>query len=219
MPTNTLDVLAVVVQASAPLLTAGLAFLAWRTTRNSAHHQNDKVVLDALQSAIESAVDDAEYRKFLVDLRKEKLASLAFGIPVRPGDLGRLMKYYDQGFASTRDIHLAWDHRTASGQPLSFQLGRWERVSFYCSLLGGFFCALASALSTFLVATLAGPGAWKFSFYAGGYALLSMVTFYLFLRGQQVANGLGIRERRLSEQQRALLADRAPGESTTATDT
>ena len=158
--------------------------------------QNSKAVLDVLDAAIAGADEDAKYRKFLEDLRKERTASVVFGRPVRTSDLNRLMDYYDHGFATASEIGLAWEHRTRTELPLSFRpnwFGRWiviplMLVYILLCFLGGLF---AVALLLYLPLALA--------LQTAGYALLffalSFFTYQLF-RSDFTAFILGGRETR-----------------------
>ena len=172
-----------------------IALPAWWTSRSTQLHQNSKTTIDALQDAAVGSFEDAKYRKFLEDVRKEKLASMAFGVPVRSGDLGRLMDYYDKGFASTREIGLAWDHRSDAGTPLSFHLGRWTRFFFWAAMIYATVCALIGVGSLALLFALPAAKAWGFAPVPAVYLLLTFLTASFF-RGHLIARELHEREKK-----------------------
>ncbi len=161
--------------------------------------------MDALQAAITTATDDHKYKKFLEDIRKEKLAKLAFGCSVRSGDLGRLMDYYDQGFATTEDICLAWNHRNPGGEPLSFRLKAFETAFLAFVVLYMVACALTGMVATVVLFLLPAEAARQIAPYTLGFLFLAGLTFSAF-RSHITAALLSVRENRHRKAQHKIAA-------------
>lgn len=133
-----------------------VGLMVWWTARNTQSYQNSKAEMDILQAASDTAVGDEKYRKFVDDLRKEKLANLAFRCQIPLRELGRLMSYYDRGFATAGEIGRAWIYRNAADKPLSFRLQGVDRLAFAfamiyivaCLLFGAFLWVIALFLPT-----------------------------------------------------------------------
>lgn len=117
--------------------------MTWRTAHQTGLHKLTEAELEALLAGAESAAEDLPYREFLEGVRKEKLVSLAFGCAVPLREVGRLMSYHQQGFATTEQIRTAWLHRNKYDQPLSFALKTFDRVWMWGH---GFISRLASCL-------------------------------------------------------------------------
>lgn len=172
-----------------------VALLGWWTSRTTQRYQNSKALIDTLQAALLVATDDLQYRKFLEDVRKEKLASMAFGVDVPTGEIGRLMDYYDKGFASTGEIRLAWDHRNSHNGPLTFRLGVWGRLFLGFGMVYALTCLIAFVGSVTLLYIMPWAAAWKFVPVPVVYLLLSLSTVFYF-RGYLAAQALSEREKR-----------------------
>lgn len=156
--------------------------------------------LGRASSTLTTAPDDPGYRKFLEDLRKEKLVKLAFGCSVRPEDFGRLMAYYDQGFATTGDICSAWPHRNLSRKPLSFRFSLFENIFLVFVVVYMVACALMSVLATVVLFSLPAEAGRQIVPYALVYLGLAGFTFLMF-RGHFTAVMLRRREKRHSKAQ------------------
>ncbi|MBE7158777.1 MAG: hypothetical protein INR62_10170, partial [Rhodospirillales bacterium] len=130
----------------AALVGSVVGIAVWWTSYRTQLYQNTKLELDVLVAASDKATQDEKYRKLLEDLRKEKLASLAFGCTVRTGELGRLMSYYDLGFANAREIGIAWMHRNDSPKPLSFRLHGFDRFAFLVAVAYMIACVVVGVL-------------------------------------------------------------------------
>ena len=75
-----LDAVIRVVSPAALFIGSLVGFAGWLTSRRTQLYQNSKAELDTLLAASEKSSEDAAYKKFLDDIRKEKLASLAFAL-------------------------------------------------------------------------------------------------------------------------------------------
>ena len=93
------------------ILGVGLGWMNWRTAQRLGVHKLSETELGALVGGIDQQAHDSVYQNFLRNVQKEKLASLAFGCAVPLREVGRLMDYYQRGFATTEQIRLAWSYR------------------------------------------------------------------------------------------------------------
>ena len=192
---NHFETLAKFVTPIAALITVAIGAFTWWNSRNTQFYQNSKAELDILLAAADKVVEDKPYRKFLDDIRKEKLASLAFRRPVRPGEVGALMHYYDRGFATTGDIRAAWAHRRMDGDSLSFRLSRLDRIGVKAVGVYMLVC-LILGLFLFVATFLPSPKHphWLLLLYSAAYALFAWLSRF-------ITNGL-FTAQRLSEREK-----------------
>lgn len=115
-----------VVTKVATAIIAGLGALAgffhFLTTRRSQSYQNYKTELELLRQPTDSPNADPEFERFLVNVRKEKISFVAFGMPIPNAELDRVIAYYGKGKATTREIAKAWGYRNPKKEELSFEL-------------------------------------------------------------------------------------------------
>ena len=157
------------------ILGLGLGLMNWRTAQRLGIHKLSETELGALLSGMEREEHDQAYRGFLKNIQKEKLVSLAFGCPVPLREIGRLMAYYEQGFATAEQIRLAWPHRNAHHARLSFKLGRSEKIQLWIATIYLALCALAGIL--LFVCALLPP--WKVGNATAAGAALCFLGFSL----------------------------------------
>ena len=96
------------------------------------------------------AGEEAEpnFKRFLHNVRKEKISFVAFGMPIPNAELERVIKYYERGHATTHDIAKAWPYRNPTKKELSFELHgpfKWELFFFH---FYGFLCVVALVIVT-----------------------------------------------------------------------
>ena len=125
------------------------------TSRRSQNYQTYKTELELLGQSIVGAEGDPGFKQFLVNVRKEKLSFVAFGMPIPNSELERVMTYYGKGKATTQEIAKAWPYRNRTKTELSFELSssfKWTlwMVRFYVG-----FCLLL-ILALFVTAVVFG---------------------------------------------------------------
>ena len=103
-------------------LGALVGFFQLLTTRRSQSYQNYKTELELLRQPTDSTNADPDFERFLVNVRKEKISFVAFGMPIPNAELERVMAYYGKGKATTREIAKAWRYRNPKKKELSFEL-------------------------------------------------------------------------------------------------
>jgi hypothetical protein len=136
------------VTATVASVGALLGSLQYLTTRQSARYQNSKTEMELLSQSIAAQEAETDLKKFLIDVRKERISFLVFGIPIPNADIQRVITYYRraEGKVPTGDIAKAWQYRDPCTKPLSFQL----RGSFKRQYIGtqayAVFCILTTAL-------------------------------------------------------------------------
>ena len=123
-----------------------LGLLHFSTTRRSVGYQNLKTEIELLSQSIACHEAEPDYKRFLIDVRKEKISSLVFGIPIPNADLERVYAYYKQaeGKVTTGDIAKAWRFRDPRAEQLSFRLRGSFKAQYVIFLLFGLFCMLSA---------------------------------------------------------------------------
>jgi hypothetical protein len=103
--------------------------------------------MEILSQAIATYEGEPEYKKFLVDVHKEKISFLVFGVPIPSADLERVITYYRKasGKVTTGDIAKAWQYRDLHAEQLSFQLRGSFKMQYILAQLYAVFCALVAA--------------------------------------------------------------------------
>lgn len=147
-----------VVTATVAGFGAVLGLLHFLTTKRSLRYQNSKTEMELLSQCIATHEAEPHYKKFLIDVRKEKISFLVFGIPVPNADLERVIEYYRkaEGEVTTGDIAKAWQYRDPCTRQLSFQLRGSFKTQYILAQVYAVFCISAAAFgfvaSTFTVA-------------------------------------------------------------------
>jgi hypothetical protein len=123
-----------------------LGILHFTTTRRSVGYQNLKTEIELLTQSIAFHEAEPDYKKFLIDVRKEKISSLVFGIIIPNADLERVYAYYKkaEGKVTTGDIARAWFFRDTRAEQLSFQLRGSHKTQYIIGLLFMLFCMLSA---------------------------------------------------------------------------
>lgn len=128
-----MDIEAVAKVATA--IIAGLGALAGffqlLTTRRSQSYQNYKTELELLRQPTDPPNADPDFERFLVNVRKEKISFIAFGMPIPNAELDRVIAYYGKGKATTREITKAWRYRNPKKEELSFELTPPAKVALW----------------------------------------------------------------------------------------
>src|ERR1035437_7736176 len=123
-----------------------LGILHFTTTRRSVRFQNLKTEIELLSEGITAHEAEPDYKKFLIDVRREKISSLFFGIPIPNADLERVCEYYRkaEGKVTTGDIATAWRFRDPKAEQLSFQLHGSFKTQYVVFLGFALFCMLSA---------------------------------------------------------------------------
>lgn len=127
---------------------AVLALLHLLTTRSSHKYQNSKTEMELLSQSIAAYEAEPEYKKFLTDVRKERISFLVFGIPIPNAELERVMTYYRkaEGKVTTGDIAKAWQYRDVRTEQLSFQLRSSFKTQYILANVYLIFCIVAAGI-------------------------------------------------------------------------
>ena len=135
------------VTATVASVGALLGSLHYLTTRRSVGYQNSKTEMELLSQSIAAHEAEPDFKKFLIDVRKEKISFLVFGIPIPNADVERVITYYRkaEGKVTTGDISKAWQHRDPKAKQLSFQLCGSSKAQYIFAQVYGAFCILAAA--------------------------------------------------------------------------
>ncbi|HXI83096.1 MAG TPA: hypothetical protein VNL17_03285 [Verrucomicrobiae bacterium] len=141
------DLIIKVATAIVVVFGAVLGLFQFLTTKRSHVYQNSKVEMELLSQSIAAHEAESDYKTFLVDVRKEKITFLVFGIPIPNADLERVIAYYRkaEGRVTTGDIAKAWQYRGPSTKPLSFQLSASTRAEYILKLVYAVCCIVAAA--------------------------------------------------------------------------
>lgn len=142
-----IELIVKVVTATVGGFGAVLALLHFLTTKRSHRYQNSKTEIEVFSQSIATYDAEPGYKKFLIDVHKEKISFLVFGAPIPNADLERVITYYKkaEGKVTTGDIAKAWEYRDLRTEQLSFQLrGSFKRQYIFWQLYA-VFCVLAAA--------------------------------------------------------------------------
>ena len=133
-----------VVTATVAGFGAALGLLHFLTTKRSFRYQNSKTEIELLSQSIAAHEAEPDYKKFLIDVRKEKISFLVFGILIPNADLERVITYYRnaEGKVTTGDIAKAWQYRDPSKEKLSFQLRGSFKTQHILAQVYAVFCFL-----------------------------------------------------------------------------
>lgn len=112
------------------------------TSRRSQSYQTYKTELELLDQSIVGAEGDPDFKQFLVNVRKEKLSFVAFGMPIPNSELERVITYYGKGKATTQEIAKAWRYRNLTKTELSFELSRPFKWTLWMVRFYVVFCML-----------------------------------------------------------------------------
>jgi hypothetical protein len=125
-----------------------LGFLHYLTTRQSVRYQNSKTEMELLSQSIAAHEAEPELKKFLIDVRKERISFLVFGILIPNADIERVITYYRraEGKVTTGDIAKAWQYRDPCTKSLSFQLRGSFKKQYIGTQAYAVICILATAL-------------------------------------------------------------------------
>jgi len=136
------------VTATVASVGALLGSLHYLTTRQSVRYQNSKTEMELLSQSIAAHEAEPDLKKFLLDVRKEKISFLVFGIPIPNADIERVIAYYRkaEGKVTTGDIAKAWQYRDPCTKPLSFQLRGSFKKQYIGTQAYGVFCILATTV-------------------------------------------------------------------------
>ena len=125
---------------------AMLGLLHFSTTRRSVGYQNSKIQMELLSQSIAAHETEPDFKRFLIDVRKEKISFLVFGVPIPNADIERVITYYvkAEGKVTTGDIAAAWQYRDPSAGPLSFQLRGSFKRHYIGTNVYAVFCMIAA---------------------------------------------------------------------------
>ena len=118
------------------------------TSRRSQNYQTYKTELELLGQSIVGAEGDPGFKQFLVNVRKEKLSFVAFGMPIPNSELDRVITYYGKGKATTQEIAKAWRYRNPTKkEELSFELHGFFKFQLIMVRVYAVVCFLCAMLS------------------------------------------------------------------------
>jgi len=142
-----IELIVKVVTATVGGFGAVLALLHFLTTKRSHRYQNSKTEMELLSQGIATYEAEPEYKKFLIDVHKEKISFLVLGVPIPNADLERVITYYKkaEGKVTTGDIAKAWQYRDLRTEQLSFQLRGSFKTQYILWQIYAVFCVLAAA--------------------------------------------------------------------------
>ena len=140
------DFIVKLVTATVAAVGALLGVLHFSTTRRSVGYQNSKTEMELLSQSIAAHEAEPDFKKFLIDVRKEKISPLVFGVPIPNADLERVIAYYRKaaGKVTAGDIAKAWRYRDPRAEQISFQLHGNFKAQYILSCIFGVFCMLTA---------------------------------------------------------------------------
>jgi len=143
------------VTAGVAIVGAFLGFLHFLTTRRSAGYQNSKIEMELLSECIAANEGEPAYKQFLLDVRKERISFLVFGIVIPNADVERVVAYYKKadGKVTTREISRAWQYRDSRKNNLSFRLHGSDKAQYIFVLAFATFCLLSAAWGAIALAS------------------------------------------------------------------
>jgi uncharacterized membrane protein (DUF485 family) len=130
------------VTASVAGLGALVGLFQFLAARRSQSYQNYKTELELLGQSIANAEGDPDFKRFLVNIRKEKISFVAFGMPIPNSELQRVITYYGKGKATTQEIAKAWRYRHPTQEELSFELSKPVKWTLWMICFYVVFCLL-----------------------------------------------------------------------------
>ena len=170
------------------LLGLPAALLVWWTAHRNQRHQATKAELDALLAAAKDTSDEP-YRRFLLELHKERMISLAVGHEVPLAEVGKVMSCYQQAEHSAADLRALWPYRDRKATELHFVLDGWDTAQLCCAVFLLVTCVFEMVLCQLVVVLSSGLIRW-------GYLSLEVIfgaAFVLlarFYRGLLLAHRL-----------------------------
>lgn len=125
---------------------AVLGLFHFLTTKRSLGYQNTKTEIELLSQSIAAHETEPDHKKFLMQVRKEKISFLVFGVPISNAELQRAIAYYRkaEGKVTTGEIAKAWPYRDPNAEQLSFQLRGSFKTQFIFAQVYAVFCILAA---------------------------------------------------------------------------
>jgi hypothetical protein len=160
-----------------------LGLLQFLTTKRSHWYQNSKTEMELLSQSIAAYEAEPGYKKFLIDVRKEKISYLVFDIAIPNADLERVIAYYGkaEGKVTTGDIAKAWQYRDLRSEQLSFQLRGSFKAQYILAQVYAVFCIVAAA---------GGFVAWRFGVNASEAILLIFISLIAVVITSWINQGL-----------------------------
>ena len=118
------DFIVKLVTATVAAVGALLGVLHFSTTRRSVGYQNSKTEMELLSQSIAAHEAEPDFKKFLIDVLKEKISPLVFGVPIPNADLERVIAYYRKAASKVTagDVAKPWRYRDPRAEQISFQL-------------------------------------------------------------------------------------------------
>lgn len=136
-----------IVTATVAGIGAVLGLFHFLTTKRSLGYQNTKTEIELLSQSIAAHEPESDLKKFLVQVRKERISFLVFGISISNAELERIIAYYrkTEGKVTAGEIAKAWQYRDPKAEQLSFQLrGSFKRQYIFTQIFM-VFCFIAAA--------------------------------------------------------------------------
>ncbi len=160
------------------------ALLVWWTARRNHRHQATKAELDALLAAANDTSDEP-YRRFLLELHKERMVSLAVGQEVPLAEVGKVMSCYQQAEHGATDLRALWPYRDREAAELRFVLDGWNTAQLCCVVFLLVTCVFEMVLCLLVVVLSSGLTRWGYLAleiaFGAGFVLLARFHRGLFL--------------------------------------
>ena len=175
-----LDILAKFPAVIAALIAAAVAVPSWWATYRTQRRQTTKAELDALLAAAEGAQDDEAYRRFLLELYKEKLIGLALGRSVPLDQIGMVMALHGRSDITAEEIGLAWPYRNRKAPSLSFDFDGTRWAWYWAVNLYVVSCWLVTSLTLgCLFLPISASLRWQLAAQSICFALLSLGAVWM----------------------------------------
>lgn len=182
-----LELLAKFIPVLSALLGLPAALLVWWTAHRNQRHQATKAELDALLAAAKDTGDEP-YRRFLLELHKERMVSLAMGREVPLAEVGKVMDCYQRAEHSAADLRALWPYRDPKAAELRFMLDGWDTTQLCCAVVLLVACGFEMALCFLVVVLSSGLTRW-------GYLALEMIFGAAFILLAHFHRGLFLAHR------------------------
>ena len=137
------------------------ALLVWWTAHRNQRHQATKAELDALLAAAKDTGDEP-YRRFLLELHKERMVSLAVGCEVPLTEVGKVVGCYQRAEHSATDLRALWPYRDRKVAELRFVLNGWDTAQLCCAVFLLVTCGFEMVLCLLGVVLSSGLTRWGY---------------------------------------------------------
>lgn len=120
---------------------------------HSPYNRAAKLEIEELSKDADMFNDDTAFRKFLLSIQKEKIASYAFGRNIQKSEIQPLMEYHNSRDASFADLKAAWDYRKINDKKSTPQTPTTQVLTFDlpCKSQGSFWIFSVVSIITFII--------------------------------------------------------------------